>query len=385
MPSSASRRGHSGGARRPARPPRRPRRGDPLWARLSVIIGVLLMMASGGAMVGGQVLISKLNGSVNQASLLGDAAAEGGSQTSLKGTLNILMVGLDERPDNADGVRSDSIIIMHVPATHDQAYLISIPRDLWVSIPAVKTLHPVKENSKINAAFNYGWQKGGREGGVALLASTIKSISGINFNAAAIVNFGGFQKVVEALGGVDMCLDQAVNSHHIGRDKAGNLVALYSHPSATPVHYSVGCRHLEAWESLDYVRQRYDLPNTDYDRARHQQQFLKAVLKRAKSQGLTTNPVKALQVKNAAGEALTLDTNKTDFATWAFTLRGVAENEMIMLKINAGSYNTLTLSDGTQAERLSDESMEMLAALKADKLGEFIMQHPGVVAKDTVG
>lgn len=384
MPTSASRRGRTGGGRSGATV-RRPRRRDPLWARLLVLAGALVMMLSGGALVGGHILISNLNNTLGKENLLGEAGAAAGNQKSLKGPLNILMVGLDERPDNGELPKSDSIIIMHVPATHDQAYLVSIPRDLYVKIPAVKNLHPVSEYNKINAAFAYGAEKNGRAGGMALLATTLKALAGIEFNAGAIVNFGGFQKIVELLGGVDMCLDQAVDSHHIGRDKKTNqLVPRYKYPNAVPVHYSVGCRHLEAWEALDYVRQRYGLPNTDYDRARHQQQFIKAILKRAKDQGLVTNPVKALSVKNAAGEALTVDTNGTDLSTWAFTLRGVANSELTMLKVNSGTFLTRQISADTQAEDLNDESKAMLAALRDDRLAEFIMQHPGVIAQDTL-
>lgn len=341
------------------------------------------MMASGGAIVGGKVLIGTYTDSINQDSLLGAAAAGENGQKSIEGDLNILMVGLDERPENDEPVRADSIIIMHVPASHDQAYLVSIPRDLYVTIPAIKKLHPNKEKSKINAAYAYGSSNGGRAGGVQVLAETVKGFSGITFNAAGIVNFGGFKDVVKALGGVDMCIDQEVDSHHIARDKAGNLVGRDKYPRAAPVHYEVGCRHLEAWEALDYVRQRYGLPNTDYDRARHQQQFLKAVFKRAKTQGLTSNPVKALKVMKAAGSALTVDTQGVDLATWAFTLRGVAENELVMLKVNAGTFNSVTLPDGSAAEQLSEESSEMLAALRADKLAEFVMAHPEFVASDT--
>jgi LCP family protein required for cell wall assembly len=318
-----------------------------MWARIMVLFGALLMMGSGGVIVGGKVLLSASTSGIDQGSMLGAAAAGGGNQKSIDGALNILLVGLDERPDNNELVRADSIIILHVPATHDQAYLVSIPRDLYVEIPAVKTLHPRKESSKINAAYAFGAAKGSRADGFQVLAATLKNLTGgLTFNAGAIVNFGGFQEVVEALGGVDMCIDQAVDSHHIGIDKSGNTVPRYKYPSAKPVHYDVGCRHLEAWQALDYVRQRYGLPNTDYDRARHQQQFLKAVMKRAKTQGITSNPVKALQIMNSAGKALTVDNNGIDLATWAFTLRNVTDNELVMVKVNNGTFNTKKLPDG---------------------------------------
>jgi len=404
MTSSATQRGRDRGARRPQRPREagtsrpRSRRGDasppppretgrtgphdPLWAKILVGLGALLMMASGGLIVGGKILIQKINNSVNTENLLGADSANGGKPVTLNGPLNIVLVGLDERPDNGEPTRADSIILMHVSASHDQAYLISIPRDLWVTIPVVKQHHPTAEQAKINAAFAYGNMKGGRQGGMIVLAETLKSITGIrDFNAAAIVNFGSFEKLVAALGGVDMCLDQATYSHHIGTDKTGNLVAIYNHPGAKPVHYDVGCRHLEAWQALDYVRQRYDFPNTDYDRARHQQQFVKAVIKRAKSQGLISNPTKAIKIMSAAGEALTVDTRGKEPTTVAFTLQGILANELVMLKINSGTFHGGTIG-GQDIQSLDDTSKAMLAAVKSDQLESFIAQNPGVVTSD---
>ena len=386
MSSSAARRERRDGSTKSSTVKQRTRRGDPIWARLMVLFGALLMMGSGGAIVGTKVLLSATTGAIDQNNMLGAAAADGGNQKSINGALNILLVGLDERPDNNELVRADSIIILHIPASHDQAYLVSIPRDLYVQIPAVKTLHPRAESTKINAAYAYGSDKGGRAGGFQVLAETLKNLAnGLTFNAGAIVNFGGFQEVVEAIGGVDMCLDQEVDSHHIGVDKTGRMVPRYKYPAAKPVHYTVGCRHLAAWEALDYVRQRYGLPNTDYDRARHQQQFLKAVLKQAKTQGVTSNPVKALQVMNAAGKALTVDTNNIDLATWAFTLRNVTDNELVMLKVNNGTFNPKKLADGSEAEHLSEESAQMLTALQKDKLTEFVMQHPTFISTSAEG
>jgi anionic cell wall polymer biosynthesis LytR-Cps2A-Psr (LCP) family protein len=150
------------------------------------------------------------------------------------------------------------------------------------------------------------------------------------------------------------------------------------------VRYNAGCQHLEAWQALDYVRQRYQFPNGDYDRARHQQQFLKAVLAKAKSQGMT-NPTKAISIMKAAGSALTVTTNGVDIADWAFTLKNVANNEMVMLKTNAGQFNASKLADGSEVEQLSDESKLMLAALREDKLGEFVLAHPDFVATDAAG
>ncbi len=92
------------------------RRGDPLWARLLVITGVLLTVVSAGTMAVAQTLISQATGSITQTDLIGGDSAEG---NDIDGAINLLLVGIDARPDDKD-FRADTIIILHVPATHDQ-------------------------------------------------------------------------------------------------------------------------------------------------------------------------------------------------------------------------------------------------------------------------
>src|SRR6185437_14787740 len=115
-----------------------------------------------------------------------------------------------------------------------------------------------------------------------------------------IVNFAGFQSMVAALGGVDMCVDEKTISVHVGSDAHGNFHAPYEITASgvypirgiTPQVYEPGCQHLAAWQALDYVRQRELIPDGDYGRQRHQQQFLQAVLKEATGAGVLTSPVK---------------------------------------------------------------------------------------------
>jgi LCP family protein required for cell wall assembly len=349
------------------------------------------MVASGGLIIAGKLAIKGFTGSIPEGHLLPPEAVQNGH--SISGPLNILLVGVDQRPEfkASDLIRSDSIIVVHVNATHEQATLVSIPRDLYVEIPAYKQTGYRGGHDKINAAFAFGSQNnGGREGGVQLLAATIKLLTGIQFNAAAIIDFGGFDAVVKALGGVDMCVDEEVVSHHMGYDKNGKFLPPYTGPEgtirdsrSTPVKYEPGCYHLPAYKALDYVRQRYGLPNGDYDRQRHQQQFLKAILKAARKQGVTSNPVKLYQIIHAAGPALTVDTNGVSIEDWLYTVRNLVDNEPIMLKTNAGKVSGGQVN-GQDVELLSDDSRSMFQAVKSDQLAAFVATHPDFVATDTL-
>jgi LCP family protein required for cell wall assembly len=354
-------------------------RRDPLWARLLVVFGAVLMLFSGGLLVGGRALLRQYVGAVHQEDILGGSGTTG--SVKIDGPLNILLVGVDERPDSTEPIRSDSIIIAHVNAAHDQVYLVSIPRDLVVDIPPYQKARFLGATDKINAAFAYGSRGGGGPGGgVELLGLTIKqNLGGITFDAGAIVNFGGFQSVVRALGGVNMCIDERVESHHVGTGPNGGFLA--PDQGGRPAVYEPGCRHLQPWQALDYVRQRYDLPNGDYDRQRHQQQFLKAVLKEARQQGVTRNPVKLYQIMKASGTALTVDTHGLPLEDWVFVLSGLAESDVIMLETNAGQVNPTTLH-GESAEQLSEVSATLFRSVRDDNLVQFITAHPDFVSTD---
>ena len=172
---------------RPATPPAKPTRNrkngrSPLWTKLVIILGALIMLGSGTVYATFKVGEHELNKALPETDMsLGDAAAPPLTGKVKDGPLNILIVGVD-----ASGERTDSIIIAHVPATHDKLYLVSLPRDTQVRVPSGGT-------NKINSTFNSG---------MGNLAKTIKLNYGITFNAALAVNFDGFKDLVTKLGGV---------------------------------------------------------------------------------------------------------------------------------------------------------------------------------------
>jgi LCP family protein required for cell wall assembly len=348
---------------------KRSRRKDPLWARLTLVFGAVLM------------LISEATGNIAQRNLLGDAGktdAEGGA--NLDGPIDMLLLGVDARERwAADDVRADSIIVLHIPATHDQAYLISIPRDTEAQIPAFKKSGYPGGVDKINAAFQAGARNGGGwEGGAQLMAQTIKKMTGISFDGAAIINFGGFKNVIDTLGTVRICVSQEVKSIHmsyVDGKPMWNADAKKTGKPMTPVVHKKGCREMEGWAALDYSRQRKSLKNGDYDRQQNQQQLIKAMARKATQNGTLTNPLKLNELIKAAGKAFILDVGGVPIADFVFTMRGVTGNDLVMLKTNGGTFH----GDGSR-ETLSQETLDMFHAVKQDKLGEFVFANPQVVS-----
>lgn len=366
-----------------SRKARKPR--SPLWARLSIAIGALLLVASGGGLVGGKVVISRTTDTIALENLTGDAKkteAEGGG-TTLEGPIDMLLMGVDARERwAADELRSDTIIILHIPASHDQAYLISIPRDTEVRAPAFAPSKYPGGTVKATEAFYWGAQNGaGWTGGAQLLAKTLKDMTGISFDGAGIINFGGFKTVIDQLGGVRMCVDQQVTSKHmklVGGEPTWLADARRSGKPMKDVVHEVGCKQMEGWEALDYARQRYGLRNGDYDRQRHQQQLIKAMAKKAAGSGFLTNPLKVGSIIESAGEALVLDVGGIELTDFVLGLSGVAANDMVLLRTNNGTF----AGNGRGREVLTDKSLAMFKAVKEDNLAQFVLDNPDVVASE---
>lgn len=374
---------------------------SPRWALWCVYLGALLLVTGGGSMVALRATVSSATRTVTRQNLLG--AAKTGTErkhVSVTGAKNILLVGLDTRknqdPDQL--IRSDSIIILHIPAGHAQGYLVSIPRDSYVQIPAYnngKVDYRGGQN-KINSAFAYGSR--GLSGssalshGFELLALTVKKLTGITPDAGAIIDFEGFKDVVEVLGKVCMYVDEDTTSIHFGHDdRTGKLTAPYRiNPDGTlrgkirgvtANLYKKGDRCFTPSEGLDFVRQRDLLADNDFDygRQRHQQQFLKAVMKQAVKDGFNS-PTKLPGLLSAVGKTMTVDDGGIPLEDWAFAMRGLNPDDLVTLKTNNGKLNPETVPGVGSVELLSDTSMQMLRAVKDDDLPTFIQANPGYVA-----
>ncbi len=374
-------------------------RKDPRWARALVVAGALMMVAAGSAFVAKDVVIGYATGSVKQEDLIVPAAERQGRHVTISGAKNILLMGIDPRPgqDESESIRSDSIIILHIPAGHDSAYLVSIPRDTWVKIPKFDNGKNRYSggHDKINGAFAIGGLgitgKEQRRSGVTLLADTIEENWGITFDAAAIIDFTGFQNVVNVLGGVDMYVDQEVRSVHIGHDAKGNTKVPYIQrdngrggtdlipiAGVTPQTYHVGYQHLEPWQALDYVRQRETLPNSDYDRQRHQQQFIKALFKQILSKDVLTDPGKLKKVLDVIGQSMTIDSGGIGLDDWIFAMKGITGDNLLTVKTNNGTF--YSSPDNPGAEALDPTTLELLDAIKTNVVEGFMAGHTDLIS-----
>jgi LCP family protein required for cell wall assembly len=204
---------------------------------------------------------------------------------------NILLVGIDDRSQMSDAevrrlhvgrgdgsMATDTMMIVHVPADGSKATLISIPRDSYVKIPGYSM-------NKINAAYALAYNDASgsyddkRTAGANLLVQTISNLTGLSIDHYVQVNFMGFYDLAKALGGitVDLCHnvdDTVAYNRSIGSDGGSGFKMTKGKHKLGPI------------QSLEFVRQRHNLPNGDLDRTRRQQYFLTAAFRKVASVGV---------------------------------------------------------------------------------------------------
>lgn len=254
---------------------------------------------------------------------------------STSGT-NWLLVGSDSRAglseEDADRLmagelddsvgRTDTIMVVHIPRFGGDATMLSLPRDSWVDIPGYG-------QNKLNQAFSLG--------GPALLQQTVEQATGIHLDHYAEIGFGGFANVVDAVGGVEMCLDEPLEDPMAG------------------INLQAGCQELDGPTALGYVRSRYASAQGDLDRVERQRKFLAALSEKIKSPGTLLNPFKNLKVADALSANMTVneDDHVWNLASLGLAMAGGAKQETVPI---AGYENTyagnVALWDDAGAEEM---------------------------------
>jgi LCP family protein required for cell wall assembly len=333
-------------------PPPRRRLRRILLVATGVVVTLAVLIAGIGAL-----MLHRFDHSVARADLIQPSAraqAPARAHGVVTGPLNFLLLGSDYRvEDPTMGERSDTIIVAHIPRSMERVYLVSIPRDLLVQIPPDPALDFGGDYTKINAAFDYGH---GGLGGAQLVSATLTNLIGIRFDGAASIDFTGMKRVVDILGGVQMCIDTDVVSIHTGH------------------HFTVGCQLLNSTDALDYLRQR-DFPDGDFTRQRHQQQFLKAVYRQLLTAGTLTNPARLDALLQALAGTMTVDAGGPSIPDLIFALRGVRPDDVAGIKIPYG----LAMINDTSYVVASEDAPTLYEALRSDRLDAWAADNPSWV------
>ena len=325
---------HAGPFRRSLRHARSLRKHHIIRGLALGVAAVFAVSAGGGA-----AAYNRLQGNVNVADAFGLAGEAPGVEPApdpndpLAGQdVNILLLGSDERSGEngniggtVEGMRSDTTIVVHLSADRSRAEVVSIPRDSLVEIPSCTmtdgSTTRAQSNAMFNSAFATGWDHGGDLTSAA--ACTIKTVqmnTGLTIDHFAIIDFTGFISMVDALGGVPICLPEAIYSKDADLD------------------VEAGYQTFDGTTALGYARARKgtNLNGSDLQRADRQQKLIGAMVQQIQSSNVLTDVPKLMNFLDAATKSLTVDpglSSLTDMAGLALSLRSLDRSAITFMTI----------------------------------------------------
>ncbi|WP_347042119.1 LCP family protein [Brachybacterium nesterenkovii] len=286
---------------------------SPLAARLSRIprplrllaFALALVLVVSGAWFSGLALWA--NGRIEHVDALSDMQGTPGT--------TYLIAGSDRRggetvaDDGTEGERADTMMLLH-KAPNGNSYLVSLPRDTLVDIPG-------HGKYKLNAAYAFG--------GPALLVETVEDFTGMKVDHFVEIGFDGVSGLVDAVGTVNLCIDQDVDD-----EKSG-------------LKMTKGCHDTGGEQALAFVRARYFDPTADIGRQQRQQQFVSALMKRVMTPVVLLNPLAQVRLADAGTAALRTDdsTGVIDLARMVLTMRtAMNDGTTLTMPINDPNYHT---------------------------------------------
>jgi LCP family protein required for cell wall assembly len=232
---------------------------------------------------------------------LTDANGNAIKPTDLKGAINVLLVGSDTRAGQAKvfgndkSVLADVIILLHISADRKNAVALSFPRDLMVPWPACPSTsggpgYLPQSMGQINATI--------ANGGAGCTLLTVEKLTGVTIPYLAMINFKGVIEMSNAIGGVEVCVAKDI------------------HDTYTFLDLKKGKHVLQGLEALQFLRTRHGVGDgSDLSRISNQQVFLTSLIRKVRSDGVLTNPVKLYSLANAAVRNMTLSSSLADLGT----------------------------------------------------------------------
>jgi len=314
------------------RPPRPRRRWN--WKRILLSLVLVFVVFLAGIWVYLEFSIKRV-----------DALADYSGRPAAAAGTNWLVVGSDSREglSAADeerlatgdveaaggGQRTDTIMVAHIPDNDTKPTLLSLPRDSQVKIPGHGT-------NKINAAFSIG--------GPSLLVKTVEGATGLHIDHYAEIGFGGFANIVDAIGGVDMCIEKDMND------------------TVTGISIKAGCQTLDGRSALGFVRMRHSdaTPRSDLDRVANQRKFIGALVSQIASPGTLLNPFHFFPLLSSAPAALSMDSGDHvhNLAGLALAMRGISSGGVVT--------TTVPVTSASAENWDKNKSQQLFDALKKD-------------------
>ncbi|MFJ9554941.1 LCP family protein [Nocardiopsis sp. NPDC101807] len=337
LPPEDRRSPRSGRVTVPSRAARRRRTGLLLMGAFSVLV----LLASGTSWA----LTGWMSGSLNRFDVF--SGLSDGDRPEATGGLTFLVIGSDSREEvdqedrndlsvgSTPGRRSDSMMLVRLNHERDRVTVVGIPRDLWVDIPG-------EGEDKINAAYAYG--------GPQLAVRTVESVTDVRIDHYVEVDFHGFVDVVDALGGIQVCLPEPVDDPKAQLDMAA------------------GTHEVDGTEALAFARTRAT-SRGDLDRIDRQQQVLSAMLDRALSSETLSDPAKLTAFLDSALSSVTVDSglDTSTINELAYQMRDLDMGAVTFTQVPIADMNHWTPRGDVALLWDEPASRELFAAVRADR------------------
>lgn len=222
------------------------------------------------------------------------------------GTINILLLGTDARPDEVAATRTDAIVLVHINQKSGRVSMLSLPRDLWVDYPRGLG------EGRINAAYPLGESEYGSGGGAALAKTTIQQLLGLKVDYFILVNFEGFKTIIDEINGIRIDVPESIVDPAYPTENGGTV----------EIRFKKGPQWMNGERALMYARTRH--ADSDFGRNQRQQQVLMAIFERVRDQGMLQQLTSFDDYTGALRDYLRTDMNRNEMlqlATWGRNLR----------------------------------------------------------------
>lgn len=330
-------------------------------ARLFTIIGVVLAVALvSGAGVAGFALWNAADTIASKSVELGDEELLPPSMGAIEGDVTMLLVGTDSCDgqdialfprcaEDDGGERNDVTMLVRISDNPRRVTVVSIPRDMLVSLPACPKdgggQWPAESSAMMNASYTHG--------GLPCSVLTVEKLTGVDIQYAAAVRWTGVINLSDAVGGVDVCVQGDIDDGHTG------------------LHLTAGTHTLQGAEALQFLRIRHGIGDgSDLGRISNQQQFMSSLVRKLQSDEVLTNPTTlftfaSVAMQQVSSGQLVLSqglANPTRMVQIAMALKSVPFEDFVFVQ-----YPTTYTSDFTRVLPVREDAEALFAALAENK------------------
>ncbi len=288
--------------------------------KFKVLFILFLLLLIGGGLAGARLyaffnsVFSKSVGNSSSAALSKKVSTDA-VNTEGDGRLNVLILGRGGTENDAPNL-TDTLIVASIDLETKEASMLSLPRDMWVQNAGYSSkINSVYNTALEKARYNGKSQEDAEKEGIKASINSVRTVSGVPIHKYVLLDFKAFRDVVNALGGVDINVPEAINDYY------------------TNYYFKAGQQHMDGARALQYARSRHGSARGDFDRSERQRQLLVAMRSKATSTGIVANPVRLNSIANAVQKNIRTDFSVDEAKTLFGRTKDLPDNKIKSLDL----------------------------------------------------